>query len=132
MNSFKRIIICEHGNPDVLRMVEEPVPEPKPGQVRVRVLGAGVGYSDVMAQRGGYPLAPRMPFTPGYDFVGIVDRLGETVSGIKIGQYVAALNPGMGSYAEYVCVDPEILVSVPKDLDPAEVTCLILNYLTAH
>jgi NADPH:quinone reductase-like Zn-dependent oxidoreductase len=132
MDKYKRIVIAEHGNTDVLKIVEEALPEAKPGQVRIRVLAAGVGYSDVMAQRGGYPLAPRMPFTPGYDFVGIVDQLGERLSGIEIGEYVAALNPDMGSYAEYVCVDPEILVPVPRNLDPAEVTCLILNYLTAH
>lgn len=113
-------------------MVEEPVPEPKPGQVRVRVLAAGVGYSDVMAQRGGYPLAPRMPFTPGYDFAGIVDQLGQGTTGVIKGQYVAALNPEFGSYAEYVCVRPEILVPVPEKLEPAEVASLVLNYLTAH
>jgi NADPH:quinone reductase-like Zn-dependent oxidoreductase len=108
------------------------VPEPGPGQVRVRVLAAGVGYADVMAQHGGYPLAPKIPFTPGYDFAGIVDRLGPGATGVEAGQYVAALNPEFGSYAEYVCVRPEILVPVPGPLDPAEVVSLILNYLTAH
>jgi len=108
------------------------MPEPKLGQVRVRVLAAGVGYSDVMAQRGGYPLAPRIPFTPGYDFVGMVDQLGQGTTGIEKGQLVAALNPEFGSYAEYVCVRAKILVPVPENLDPAEVVSLILNYLTAH
>jgi NADPH:quinone reductase-like Zn-dependent oxidoreductase len=85
-----------------------------------------------MAQRGGYALAPRIPFTPGYDFAGVVDQFGEGASGVEKGQFVAALNPEFGSYSEYVCVRPEILVPVPENLDPAEVVSVILNYLTAH
>jgi NADPH:quinone reductase-like Zn-dependent oxidoreductase len=132
MKKYKRIVIGANGSPDVLKTVEEVLPEPKPGEVRVRVLAAGVGFADVMAQHGGYPLAPKLPFTPGYDFAGIVDQLGEGVSGIMEGQYVAALNPEFGSYAEYVCIFPELLVPIPEALDPAEVVSLILNYLTAH
>ena len=132
MKKYKRIVIEAKGGTDVLKMVEEALPEPKPGEARIRVLAAGVGFADVMAQHGGYPLAPKLPFTPGYDFAGIVDQLGEGVAGITEGQYVAALNPAFGCYAEYVCVNPELLVPVPEKIDPAEVVSLILNYLTAH
>jgi NADPH:quinone reductase-like Zn-dependent oxidoreductase len=59
-------------------------------------------------------------------------QLGEGVTGIMEGGYVAALNPEFGCYAEYICVRPELLVPVPEALDPAEVVSLILNYLTAH
>src|ERR1700734_888971 len=85
-----------------------------------------------MAQRGGYLLAPRVPFTPGYDFTGVVDALGPGTTGVEEGQYVAALNPEFGSYAAYVCVRSELLVPVPEKLDPAEVVSVVLNYLTAH
>jgi len=132
MNKFKRIVIADHGSVDVLDTVEETIPEPRPGEVRVKVLAAGVGYADIMAQHGGYPLAPKTPFTPGYDFVGIVDQVGSDAVGVEKGQYVAALNPEFGCYSEYVCVPPELLVPVPEELDPAEVVSLILNYLTAH
>jgi NADPH:quinone reductase-like Zn-dependent oxidoreductase len=132
MRKYKRIVIEAHGSTDVLKTVEEALPEPKPGEVRVRVLAAGVGFADVMAQHGGYPLAPKLPFTPGYDFAGIVDQLTEGVTGIMEGQYVASLNPEFGCYSEYICVRPELLVPVPEELDPAEVVSLILNYLTAH
>lgn len=124
MTTYKRIVISGHGGTEVLRTVEEVLPEAKPGQVRVRVLAAGVGYADVMAQRGGYPLAPRIPFTPGYDFAGIVDQLGPGATGVDKGQHVAALNPEFGSYAEYVFVRPEILVPFPATLDPGEVVSL--------
>jgi NADPH:quinone reductase-like Zn-dependent oxidoreductase len=132
MNNYRRIVIAGHGGTDVLKIIEAELPVPGPGQVRVRVLAAGAGYADVMAQHGGYPLAPRLPFTPGYDFTGVVDQVGPGVSGLAAGQYVAALNPQFGSYAEYVCVPERILVPVPAGLDPAEVVSLILNYLTAH
>ena len=132
MKKYKRIVLESYGSTDVLETVEEALPEPKPGEVRVRVLAAGVGFADVMAQHGGYPLAPKLPFTPGYDFAGIVDRLGDGVTGVMEGQYVAALNPEFGCYSEYICVNPELLVAVPEALDPAEVVSLILNYLTAH
>lgn len=132
MNKNKRIVIADHGGVDVLNTVEEAIPEPGPGQVRVKVLAAGVGYADIMAQHGGYPLAPKLPFTPGYDFVGMVDDVGSDAAGVEKGQYVAALNPEFGCYSEYVCVPPELLLPVPEELDPAEVVSLILNYLTAH
>ncbi|MFC1577701.1 medium chain dehydrogenase/reductase family protein [Thermodesulfobacteriota bacterium] len=132
MKKYKRIVIESNGSTDVLKTVEEALPEAKPGEVRVRVLAAGVGFADVMAQHGGYPLAPKLPFTPGYDFAGRVDQIGEGVTGIREGRYVAGLNPEFGCYAEYICVSPKLLIPIPEELDPAEVVSLILNYLTAH
>lgn len=132
MNTYKRVLITGHGGTEVLKIVEETLPEPTAGQVRVKVLAAGVGYSDIMAQHGGYPLAPKIPFTPGYDFVGLVDKPGQGVTAVSPGQRVAALNPQLGSYAEYVVVPAELLVPVPEGLDAAEVVSLTLNYLTAH
>ena len=112
-------------------MVEEECPEPKPGEVRVRVLAAGVSLPDVMMREGIHPETPRLPFTPGWDLVGLVDRLGAGVSQIEPGQTVAAL-PINGAYAEFVCLPPRELVPVPPGLDAAEAVCLILNYITAY
>ena len=132
VKKYKRVVLTGNGSTDNLTVVEEAVPEPEPDEVRVRVLAAGVAYSDIMAQHGGYPLAPKVPFTPGYDFAGIVDRVGRTSVGIDEGDYVVALNPAFGCYSEYVCVRPELLVAVPKELEAAAVVSLALNYLTAH
>ena len=127
----KRIVVARYGGPDVLRLVEEECPEPKRGEVRVRVLAAGVSLPDVMMREGIHPETPRVPFTPGWDLVGAVDRLGEGVSGIALGQIVAAL-PIHGAYAEYVCLPQHELVPVPAGLDPAQAVSLILNYITAY
>jgi NADPH2:quinone reductase len=126
-----RIIVTHYGGPDTLRVVEEECPEPRHGEVRVRVLAAGVALPDIMAREGIHPETPPVPFTPGWDLVGVVDRLGDGVSGIEPGQMVAAM-PIHGAYAEFVCLPQRELVPVPSGLDPAEAVSLILNYITAY
>jgi NADPH:quinone reductase len=125
-----RIIVTHYGGPDALRVVEEECPEPKEGAVRVRVLAAGVSLPDIMAREGVHPETPPLPFTPGWDLVGVVDRLGAGVSGLAPGQIVAAL-PISGAYAEFVCLPQRALVPVPAGLDAAEAVSLVLNYVTA-
>jgi NADPH:quinone reductase len=126
-----RIIVTHYGGPDALQVLEEECPEPKDGNVRVRVLAAGVSLPDVMMREGIHPETPRLPFTPGWDLIGVVDRLGAGVSGIEPGQIVAAL-PISGAYAEFVCLPERELVPVPSGLDAAEAVSLVLNYVTAY
>src|SRR5499426_423913 len=126
-----RIIVTHYGGPDELRVVDEERPEPKDGEVRVRVLAAGVSLPDLLMREGVHPETPPLPFTPGWDLVGVVDRLGDGISGIEPGQSVAAL-PITGAYAEFVCLPQRELVPVPSELDAAEAVSLILNYVTAY
>jgi NADPH2:quinone reductase len=126
-----RIVVTHYGGPDELRVVEEECPEPKAGEVRVRVLAAGVSLPDLLMREGVHPETPPLPFTPGWDLVGVVDRLGAGISGIEPGQMVAAL-PITGAYAEFVCLPQRELVPVPAGLDPAEAVSLVLNYVTAY
>jgi len=126
-----RIIVTHYGGPDALQVVEEARPEPKPGEVRVRVLSAGVALPDVMAREGIHPETPKAPFTPGWDLVGVVDQLGAGVSGIEPGRMVAAM-PIHGAYAEFVCLREGELVPVPTGLDAGEAVSLVLNYITAY
>jgi NADPH2:quinone reductase len=126
-----RIIVNHYGGPDELRVVEEECPEPKPGEVRVRMLAAGVSLPDVMMREGIHPETPSLPFTPGWDVLGVVDRLGAGVSGIETGQIVAAL-PIFGAYAEFICLPQREWVPVPAGLEAAEAVSLVLNYITAY
>ncbi len=128
---YTRIIVTHYGGPDVLRVVEEECPEPKADEARVRVLAAGVSLPDLMMREGIHPETPRVPFTPGWDLVGVVERLGGSVSGVEPGQMVAAL-PISGAYAELVCLPQRELVPVPPGLDAAEAVSLVLNYVTAY
>jgi len=126
-----KIIVTNYGGPDALHLVEEECPEPKAGEVRVKVLAAGVSLPDVLAREGIHPETPRVPYTPGWDLVGIVDQIGKDVSGFELGQTVAAM-PISGCYAQYVCLPQRKFIPVPAGLDPAEAVAVILNYITAY
>jgi len=131
-----RVVVSRHGGPEVLQVVEEDLPKPKTGEVRVRVLAAGVSAYDLMfRQSGRMPGTPKPPFTLGEDVVGVVDALGDDVTGLAIGQTVAAgtfsLGVG-GGYAEHVCLPADEWVPVPHGVDPAEAVCLVVNYGTAY
>ena len=127
----RRIVVSHYGGPDELRVVEEECSDPARGEARVKVLAAGVSLPDLMMREGIHPETPVLPFTPGWDLVGVVDRLGDGVSGIEPGQCVAAL-PIFGAYADFICLPQPELVPVPPGLDAAEAVSLILNYVTAY
>jgi NADPH2:quinone reductase len=84
-----------------------------------------------MMREGVHPETPPVPFTPGWDLVGVVDSFGAGTSGFHRGQMVAAL-PITGAYAEFVCLPQRELFPVPPGLDPAEAVSLGLNYVTAY
>ncbi len=126
-----RIIVTHYGGPDALQVDEEECREPKAGEVRVKVLAAGVSLPDVLAREGVHPETPRVPYTPGWDLVGIVDQIGEGVSGFEPAQAVAAM-PISGCYTQYVCLPQRKFIPVPAGLDPAEAVAVVLNYITAY
>jgi NADPH:quinone reductase len=126
-----RIIVSRYGGPDSLQIIDEDRPTPKRGEVRVRVLAAGVSLPDLMMREGIHPETPPLPFTPGWDLVGVVDQLGADVAGVEPGQLVAAL-PIHGAYTEFICLGKQELVPVPAALDAGEAVSLILNYVTAY
>lgn len=125
---YRRIIVNRKRH---LELVEDDLPNPRPGEVRVKIQAAGVSFADVLMREGIHPEARRPPFTPGWDVVGVVESLGEGIRAVLLGATVAAM-PIVGGYAEYICLPETELVSVPPQLDPAEAVCLILNYVTAY
>ena len=128
-----RVVVSRHGGPEVLQVVEEDLPEPGAGEVRVKVFAAGVSAYDLMHRRSGLlPGTPKVPFTLGLDIVGEVDALGPGVSTVEPGQRVAAgpLSEG-GGYAAFVCLPEGELVPVPDGVDSAEAVCVVSDYLTA-
>src|SRR5215216_2252936 len=117
---MKRVVVGRYGGPEVLQVVEEDDPRPGPGEVRVRVLAAGVSFSDALLRAGAYLGGPKPPFKPGYELVGVVEELGSGCSRLREGDRVGALTV-WGADAEHVCVPEAYAVEVPEDLDPAEV-----------
>src|SRR5215467_16342450 len=108
-----------HGGPEVLKLVDEDMAEPRSGEVRVRILATGVAFADILMRHGLYPGTPRLPFSPGYDIVGEVDAIGEGAAEFAIGDRVAALTQ-WGGYAQYITLRPDQLTHAPAELDPAE------------
>ncbi len=131
--AYKQVVINEYGPPDVLQVVNQAkLPEPGLGEVRVKVLAAGVSFTDTMVRKGIYVgVEAEFPFSPGYDLVGIVDKLGPGVEGITVGQRVADLTV-YGSYTEYAIRPANSLVAVPDNVDPVEAVSLVLSYTTAY
>jgi len=129
---WQHLRISRFGGPEVLQVVEEAtIPDPGPGEVRIKVLAAGTGFTDTMIRRGRYPdFKGPLPFTPGYEIVGVVEKIGPGVAATLQGMTVADLCV-VGGYAQYAIRPSRFLVPVPEGIDPAEAACIPLAYLTA-
>src|SRR5210317_1711498 len=123
--TYKKLIVSEFGGPEVLQVVEEAhLPEPEPGEIRVKVLAAGTGFTDTIIREGQYvDNKKKPPFVPGYDWFGIVDKLGEGVNNLRVGDYVADLSM-IGGYTQYSTVDAKRVIPAPDGLDPAEAVAM--------
>jgi NADPH:quinone reductase-like Zn-dependent oxidoreductase len=121
------------GGPEVLEVVDAPLPTAGRGEVRVHVLASGMEYTDVVIRRHLYPQTMRRqpPFVLGYDVVGEIDQLGEGVSGFQLGERVADMTV-LGSNAAYRTLRADRLTRVPADVDAAEAAALILSWTTAY
>jgi NADPH:quinone reductase-like Zn-dependent oxidoreductase len=130
--SWQHVRISRFGGPEVLELAEEiNLPDPDAGEVRIKVLAAGTGFTDSFIRRGRYPdFKGPLPFTPGYDLVGVVDKAGPGVSTPREGQTVADLCV-VGGYAQYAIRPARFLVAVPDGVDVSEAVCIPLAYLTA-
>src|SRR5438270_12441205 len=127
---MKRVVVDHYGGPEVRTVVEDNDPRPGPGEVRVRVLAAGVSFTDSQLRAGTYLGVPKPPFTPGYELVGVVEELGPGCSRLHVGDRIGALTV-WGADAEGVCLREEDVVEVPADLDPADVLSLVFTCSTA-
>ncbi len=112
---MRAIEFQEYGGPDVLKAVEAEAPEPGPQQVSVDVAYAGVNFADLKARAEGYRV-PNLPYVPGLEVSGRVRALGAGVTGLTVGQEVAAMTEG-GAYAEVVVTDAATVFPVPSGID---------------
>jgi NADPH2:quinone reductase len=127
---YRAVLLPHAGGPEVLRVVELPLQQPGPKQLRVRVRAAGVGSTDLIMLAGRYNYAPKLPFVPGYEIAGVVDAIGAEVENFRVGQRVAALTVH-GGFAEYVVRDAEHFIAIPDTVSDVQAAASILNYVTA-
>jgi NADPH2:quinone reductase len=126
---MRAIQVKKTGGPEVLELAELPRPEPRAGEVLVRVHAAGINFIDTYLREGRYP-AP-LPFVPGQEAAGVVEALGEGVSGFAAGERVA-WNGTRGTYAEYACAPAKDLLKIPEGMSFDDAAAVLLQGLTAH
>ena len=118
---------------EVLRVEELETPVPEPGQVRVRMLASPVNPSDVMTIRGTYGRRPSLPFTPGYEGVGVVEESGGGLLGaLRRNKRVVVLNSITGNWAEQAVAPARQVVPVPDSLSVQQAATFFINPVTAY
>lgn len=129
---MKAIVIQKPGGPEVLAVVERPLPEPSRGEVRVRVRAAAVNRADLLQRMGAYPAPPDAPADiPGLELAGEVDAVGPDVQRLAVGDRVFGLVGG-GAYAEAVVTHERALAKIPERLSFEEAAAVPEAFITAH
>jgi NADPH:quinone reductase len=126
---MKAIQVSKTGGPEVLTLVDLPIPEPKPNEALVQIKAAGVNFIDVYFREGRYPTS--LPFVVGQEAAGIVTKVGSEVTPVTVGDRVAYVGV-LGSYAEYAAVPASKLVRIPGELDFTQAAAAMLQGMTAH
>ena len=128
---MKAVQCVEWGPPEKLVVADIEIPEPKSGEVRVRVAAAGVNFPDALIVQKKYQVQPPLPFTPGTEVAGTIDKVGEGVGRLKPGDRVIAF-VGIGGFAEYVCAPAALVASVPAGVSDEVAAAFTLTYATSH
>jgi NADPH2:quinone reductase len=123
------IHIHSFGDVDQLVYEKSALPEPQAGEVRVKVSATGLNFIEIYQRKGLYPQP--LPFTPGAEFAGTVDAVGEGVKEFKPGERVATAS-GQGAYAEYALAPAAKLVTVPHEISLEQAAAALLQGMTAH
>jgi NADPH2:quinone reductase len=126
---MKAIQVARTGGPEVLTLVDVPVPDPKPNEALVQIKAAGINFIDVYFREGRYP-AP-LPFIDGQEAAGVVVAVGPDVTTLRLGDRVAYTGV-LGGYAEYATATADRLVKIPDELDFDQAAAAMLQGMTAH
>ena len=126
-----RAVLCsEHGPPEKLKVAEVDDPKPQRGQVVLNVEACGVNFPDTLIIEDKYQFHPPLPFSPGGEVAGVIESLGEGVTGFEVGEKVIALMP-FGGYAEKVAVDYMALLKRPPEMDGVSAAGFSMTYGTS-
>ena len=129
---MKSIVITRPGGPEVLATEERPVPEPGPGEIRVRVHASALNRADLLQRRGSYPAPPGAPAdVPGLEYAGEVDAVGEGAGRWAVGNRVMGIVGG-GGHAEYVVVHEREAIRIPQPFSWEEAAAIPEVFLTAY
>jgi len=129
---MKAIVVHEYGGPEVMKFEDVPTPEPGPGQVLVKVEAAGVNPVDTYMRTGNHAHAPQVPYTPGKDAAGVVEKAGEGVTKFNAGDRVYTAGSVSGTYAEFSLCEEKHLGRLPDNLSFEEGAGIWTPYATAY
>jgi NADPH2:quinone reductase len=127
---MKAIWIDQLGGAEVMQLTDQPIPEPTPKQVRVKIEAIGLNYSDIMIREGRYLQRTALPQILGREFAGVIESVGAEVNGLSVGMRVYG-TVNQGALAEYVCADYRGLLPVPEGLTSDMAVALIVQGVTA-
>ena len=129
---MKALVFDRFGEPaDVLKLRDVPIPEPKAGEVRVRMIASPINPSDLLVVRGLYGVLPTLPSTPGFEGVGVVDRAGPGLLGMFAkGKRVTVINSAGGNWAEYAIIPAKQARPVASDIPDDQVASFFVNPAT--
>lgn len=129
---MRAVVVTRPGGPEVLQLAERPLPEPGPGEIRVRVHASALNRADLLQRRGLYPAPPGAPQdVPGLEYAGEVDAVGEGAGLWAVGNRVMGIVGG-GGYAEYVVVHEREAMRIPQGLSYEEGAAIPEAFLTAY
>jgi NADPH2:quinone reductase len=126
---MQAIRIPRHGGPEALTLEDVPMPEPGPGQIRLKVEATGVNFIEIYQRKGQYKMP--LPITPGAEAAGVVDAVGPDVADVRLGERVASVDVA-GSYAEYALARAERVVRIPTGISTDVAAAVMLQGMTAH
>jgi NADPH2:quinone reductase len=126
---MKAIQVKQPGGPEVLELVDLPVPEPKANEAVVKLVASGVNFIDVYQREGRYKVP--LPFVLGQEGAGVVTAVGSNVTSVKAGDRVAWTGL-LGGYAEYASVPADRLVHIPEGVTDQQAAAAMLQGMTAH
>jgi NADPH2:quinone reductase len=126
---MKAIQVKQPGGPEVLELVDVPVPEPKANEAVVKLAASGVNFIDIYQREGRYKVL--LPFVLGQEGAGVVNAVGSNVTSLKAGDRVAWTGL-LGGYAEYAAVPADRLVAIPAGVTDQQAAAAMLQGMTAH
>ncbi len=124
--------LCENPiGPEALEWKDLPTPEPKAGEVRIAIKAASLNFPDLLIVQNKYQMKPPLPFVPGSEYAGVIDAVGEGVTGFKVGDAVAAFGGG-GGFGTQVCAKTSLLMPLPKGFAFDDAAAFLCTYGTTY
>lgn len=127
---MRAVLLTRYGGPEVLRITEVPTPQPRRGEVRVKIRLIGINFAEVLSRRGLYSWAPRLPYILGMEAFGEIDLIGDGVTTHQPGDPVV-IGTQFGTYAESLCVPAERALPPPRGFSPQQSAAFVANWMTA-